>query len=202
MSKLVLIPTSVEHSVLEPLLAPTLDPDDDAIELCGFGVIAAAARTSQLLAHYRPDSVFLVGIAGSIGNTLEIGQASAFSEVACYGVGAGTGLDHKTPNDMGWTQWPGVHDVIQLGTTKGPKRLLTVAAASEGHGDVQLRVDRFPGAIAEDMEGFAVAMACQIADVPLTIVRGISNAAGDRNVNNWKIEDALNAAGERLLRIL
>ncbi len=199
MSKLVLIPTSVERQFLEPIIAPRLDPDDDVIELCGFGVIAAAARTSQLLMVQRPDNVFLLGIAGAIGNTLTVGQAAIFSEVACYGIGAGTGVDHQTPNDMGWTQWPGIHDVIHLGTAKD-KRLLTVAAASNSIADVQLRVDRFPGVVAEDMEGYAVAMACQIANVPLTIIRGISNVAGDRDSDNWQIEKALKATGEEFVK--
>ena len=202
MSKLVLIPTSLEQRVIEPIVQSRLDPDDDVIALCGFGMIAAAARTAELLAHHRPDRVFLCGIAGSIGSTLQVGDATAFSEVACYGIGAGTGVDHKTANDMGWNQWPGIHDVIHLGTAKGPKRLLTVAAASNSIADVQLRVDRFPGAVAEDMEGFAVAMACQLADKPLTIVRGVSNIAGDRDTSNWEIASALTSAAELLVRVL
>ena len=76
----------MELKIIEPLVAPALDPDDDAIALCGFGVIAAAARTADLLALRKPDRVFLLGIAGAIGNTLSIGKASVFSEVACYGL--------------------------------------------------------------------------------------------------------------------
>lgn len=197
MSKLILIPTSLERQTLEPLIAGSLDPEDDAIELCGFGIVAAAARTAQLIATRRPDKVFLMGIAGAIGSTLDVGDAAAFSEVACYGVGAGTGVMHQTANDMGWNQWPGIHDVIALGTARR-HRLLTVGAASGSIADVQLRVDRFPGIVAEDMEGYAVAMACRIADVPLTIIRGISNVAGDRDVNGWKIAEALEAAAKLL----
>jgi futalosine hydrolase len=44
------------------------------------------------------------------------------------------------------------------------------------------------------MEGFAVAAACQLCDVPMTIVRGISNEAGDRDKENWQIQDAMNSA--------
>ena len=58
-----------------------------------------------------------------------------------------------------------------------------------------LRNDR--KAIAEDMEGFGVAMACKLAGVPLRIVRGISNRAGDRDLTQWQIEEALAAAAER-----
>ncbi len=49
----------------------------------------------------------------------------------------------------------------------------------------KLRV--FPDAMAEDMEGFGVALACRFAEVPLSIVRGFSNWVGDRNHSNWKV---------------
>jgi futalosine hydrolase len=46
------------------------------------------------------------------------------------------------------------------------------------------------------MEGFAVAAACRLGNVPVSIVRGFSNRGGDRNKSNWKIEEALSAAVE------
>ena len=55
---------------------------------------------------------------------------------------------------------------------------------------------RYPEAVAEEMEGFGVAMACRLAGVPLRIVRGISNHAGNRNLAEWQIEEALAAAAE------
>ncbi|MFM8578800.1 MAG: hypothetical protein ACKOCN_08370, partial [Planctomycetaceae bacterium] len=54
----------------------------------------------------------------------------------------------------------------------------------------------FPGAVAEDMEGFGVAMACRLVGVPLTIVRGISNIAGDRDTRQWRIRESLAAAAD------
>ena len=52
------------------------------------------------------------------------------------------------------------------------------------------------------MEGFGVALACHLARVPLTIVRGMSNTAGDRDLAGWRVEDALAAAGELTVEIL
>ncbi|TWT75330.1 Futalosine hydrolase [Allorhodopirellula solitaria] len=52
---------------------------------------------------------------------------------------------------------------------------------------------------AEDMEGFAVALACQIAGVPVSIVRGISNEAGDRNHAGWQIDSAIAGIAESLI---
>jgi len=44
---LILIPSEIEQRLLAPRLA-ALRPADDAVELCGFGIVAAAARTAQL----------------------------------------------------------------------------------------------------------------------------------------------------------
>lgn len=52
------------------------------------------------------------------------------------------------------------------------------------------------------MEGFAVATACAMAGIPLCIVRGISNAVGDRRPDHWRIPAALAAARERALALL
>lgn len=72
--------------------------------------------------------------------------------------------------------------------------LLTVAAASANVEQSQQKLTAFQDAEAEDMEGFGVAVACRLAGVPLTIVRGISNRAGDRDKSNWKIDEALLSA--------
>jgi futalosine hydrolase len=60
--------------------------------------------------------------------------------------------------------------------------------------DRQRRLDRYPEVVAEDMEGYAVALACRLENVPLVIVRGISNVVGDRLSENWQIPEALTAA--------
>ena len=61
---------------------------------------------------------------------------------------------------------------------------------------------RYADALAEDMEGFAVATACVIHSVPWVIVRGISNKAGDRDKENWQADRALQKTAERVSEIL
>jgi futalosine hydrolase len=46
------------------------------------------------------------------------------------------------------------------------------------------------------MEGFAVAFACRLRGVPLDVIRGISNTAGDRDKTRWDIPGGLRAAGD------
>jgi len=219
---LVLVPTSAELKILEDLIQPMILQAGGFLHLCGFGPIAAAARASQLLAEFQPGHVVLVGIAGAIGDELSVGSAWTFDEVACYGVGAGTGKSFTTAGGMGWRQWPEDKtaaasakpisgDVLKLrhhaatsanGQPGRPRLLLTCCAASGDHSDVELKSDCFPDAVGEDMEGFGVAMACSLVNVPLTIVRGISNLAGDRDKSHWQIEQALEAAAQQVVRLI
>ena len=219
---LILVPTEMERRILDPMLAPAM-AKGDSVALCGFGPVAAAARTAQLLAEHAPDRVLLVGIAGRLDDRLVVGAAYHFERVACYGVGAGSVAAFVPAGAIGWPQWPGGGD----GTTPhagdpigdeigglmgcaarggdGRERadlLLTVCAAAGCGQDVLLRKQIFPAAMAEDMEGFAVAFACRLRSVPAGIVRGISNTAGDRDTSRWQVRAALEAAGRLALQFM
>jgi futalosine hydrolase len=56
--------------------------------------------------------------------------------------------------------------------------------------------------MAEDMEGFGVALACRLHGVPVDIVRGISNTVGDRDKARWRVETALEAAAAVALTLM
>lgn len=221
-SDLILVPTHMEMQVLRPLLLSSGLVQDNQLSLCGFGPIAAAARTAQLLAHQRPDRVLLVGIAGRLTDRLLPGSAYCFRRVACCGVGAGTGPGHQSADRLGWSQWPGdvsaparpadpaglpIGDLIELADITSDavpvtSTLLTVCSASGCPEDAAWRVEQYPEVVAEDMEGYGVAMACHLAGVPLQIVRGISNTAGDRQIHRWKISESLQAASAVVIRLL
>lgn len=204
---LLLVPTALERSLIEPVMAAECGGSVQ-IELCGFGPVVAAARTAQLIAEQRPERVVLVGIAGRFTDRLAIGQAYAFERVACHGVGAGSGAGFTPAEALGWPQWPGdgldpttrVGDSLGCASDRLPAAdmraglLLSACAASAGDDDVRSRLRLHPEAEAEDMEGFAVAAACRLAGVPLDIVRGISNTAGDRDTAGWQIDAACRAA--------
>jgi len=218
MTPLVLTPTQLERRVLEAILTSTVRRANGLQELCGFGPVAAAARTMQLIAMHQPTHVILVGIAGSLRPELEVGAARSFRQVRCDGIGAGTGADHRSASAIGWKHWEpadsvgeepqaGIGDVIPLAPSLTDARelggeLLTVCAASANELDVVMRWKRYPDAVAEDMEGFGVAAACFFGGVPLQIIRGISNRAGDRDQRNWNFDGAIHAAGQLTLKAL
>lgn len=67
---------------------------------------------------------------------------------------------------------------------------LTVGMASGNAATAAQRFSRY-GAVAENMEGSAVAQACWRFAVPMVECRGISNTAGDRCKSNWQITRAM-----------
>lgn len=209
LSDLILVPTELEASVLRPGLEKLLGRSDIALELCGFGPVAAAARSMQLLHLYQPQHVWLIGIAGRLSSELRIGHAYWFDEVVCYGVGIGAGVGFRSAQQIGWKQWSGdppIDDRLQLtfpdsgtehgGTEHGGGQLLTACAAMAEQSELPDRMAVYPKAAAEDMEGFAVAASCGLHGTPLSIVRGISNDCGDRNHEQWSISQALKHAAE------
>jgi futalosine hydrolase len=218
---LVLVPTEFELRKLQPLIAEAVATANGTIVTCGFGPIVSAIQTTQFLTRHNPTKVVLAGIAGAIGPRFSVGTAASFSQVACYGIGAGSGSEFQTASELGWTRWneatatPGSQDILQLHGDPVSFRpwcsdstadsgeasndsidkplLLTVCAASANSTDVADRLKKFPQATAEDMEAYSVAMACRMANVPLTVIRGISNLAGDRNKAHWDVDAALKA---------
>ena len=172
-------------------------------ELCGFGPVAAAARTSSQIAIHKPDRVLLIGIAGTFNaSVLPVGGAALLPRVIMHGIGVGTDETFVPAGEMGFQHWAGqgeecpIGDELVLSTPRSSisGSLLTCSAASASTKDMRHRLDRYPGVVAEDMEGYAVALACRLENVPLVIVRGISNVVGDRLSKNWQIPQALIAA--------
>jgi futalosine hydrolase len=223
---LILFPTDTERRLAGSLVDPSADASAEdlaTVRLCGFGIAAAAARTAQLVSTLAPRHVILVGIAGGFrdGNvpalspaTLPLGSAACFESVACHGIGVGSAAGFTAAGALGWPQWPGdppdpataVGDVIACAVPACdvPRAglLLSAAAASADADEAWIRRRLHPAAVAEDMEGFAVALACRLAGVPCTIVRGISNTVGDREKSRWQTAAAVTAAAAIVRQIV
>ncbi|MBL6722124.1 MAG: futalosine hydrolase [Planctomycetes bacterium] len=203
---LILVPTAGERARLEALGGLGGLP----IALCGFGPVAAAARSAQLLGAQPTDRVLLLGIAGtSAPDVLPIGGAAAFAAVALDGLGAGEGPGRLSATDLGFPQWEDAQGPVQghlsleqpLGPPHEQALLLTVCAASADAEQAAERTGRF-GALAEDMEAFGVALGCRLQGASLAVVRGASNRTGDRETRGWRIDDALAAARRTALAVL
>lgn len=191
-----------------------------AVELSGFGPIAAAATAARLLATRPIRRLILAGIAGSYDPVLPVGSAWQLGQVGCWGIGIGSGSDFRPGCDLGWSQLPAelsnpfpgeVLPLFQdpaIPLERNASLALTCTASAHSPEECELRQLRFPQAAIEEMEGFGVALAalahqCQTgAPIAVGMVRGISNRAGDRDKTRWQVASALNAVAGLLLQIL
>lgn len=216
---LLLVPTQFELDHLSSSFLENLSNNRARLELVGFGPVVSGIRTSRLIEQLKPQQVILFGIAGDLRSLAQVGTAIELDQVACYGIGAGAGNAFQTADEMGWLQWGRyVTDAFAEpigcclalarckpsvdGSTSESLQLLTCCSASASPMEAEQKRSKFPQAIAEDMEGFSVAAACRFAQVPLRIVRGISNVAGDRNRDQWKVKAAMQAVEVLVSRIL
>ena len=186
---LVLVPTALELRALEA--CGGLPPGHAILAACGFGP-AAAAKAAALIRTLRPARALLLGIAGSLDpGALPVGSAAAFARVAIDGL-----------DTAGFELAPGLGLGTAIALQGGEGLLVTVATPSRSRAESASLAARHAGATAEDMEGFGVAVACALAGVPLAILRGISNEAGDRDRSRWRIPEAVAAARELSIALL
>jgi futalosine hydrolase len=189
---LILVPTALESDMLFPHGSP------GRVALCGFGLAAAGAGAAHAIAANRSaasDGVVLVGAAGTYDpDRHPVGSAVVAGAIRCVGIGigAGEGPAHRSAAELGFAP----SDAIVLGDGV---ELLSVTAAAGSPAEAAGRRERHPEAAGEEMEGYAVAVAAQLFGAGLTIVRGFSNVAGDRDRSAWRMQDALERAAGLVL---
>jgi len=161
----------------------------------GVGPIAAAAGTADAIARLTPRRVLVCGIAGTYTpDELPVASACGFHSVRIDGIGAGRGPERLSLAAMGLAPDDRTLLAAPAGSA-GAHDLLTVCSAASDATMAAERYERF-ACVAEDMETYACAAACAQAGVPMAVVRGISNVAGDRDHARWKVDAALDAALE------
>lgn len=197
--ELVLVPSAMELELLG-LAGVT-------VARCGVGPIVAAVETTRRLAVSRPAHVWLVGLAG----TRDPARAAPGAVVVAHAVrdeavGAGhgerfldlvqmglAGPDQPPPDELP-PELP-LHvpalDPPAAGADAPVVGLVgTVAATSRDRDEAAARARLHPDVLVEEMEGYAVAVACARAGVPLVILRGVANVAGDRDTRHWCAREA------------
>ena len=160
-------PTEAEASVFKKLR-----PDAD-VRIIGVGMTTSAAVATAFVATFAPKRVVLCGIAGACDERLEIGQVVEVVRDAEAGL-------------------PAVY--AQSYEMKPVTDLTAVESLTVSHSGDSLRFIEDGGMpCIEQMEGAAVAAACQVLEpVEFHHLRAISNRVGDDR-SKWRIEEAIAA---------
>ena len=182
----------------------------------GVGPIAAALGAARALDVDPPfTACLLLGLAGTRDPVrVPVGAVVLANEVLDEAVGAGHGRHALALAELGL---PAADRLPQRLPTAVPLpgrvtdppwtvgAVGTLAAASCDPADAAGWRARHPDVLVEEMEGYAVALACRQADVPLAVLRAVCNVAGDRDHRRWRFDlafDAAAAAAQVLLSAL
>jgi futalosine hydrolase len=169
------------------------------VQAVGVGPAAAAAGTAWLLARATFSAVVCAGIGGGFADRVAPGGLALASESVAADLGAES-PDGFLPLDrlgFGTVRYPADPALLaalrgQLpGAVTGP--VLTVSTVTGSASSTAALRDRYPGAVAEGMEGFGVATAADRAGVGFAELRAISNLVGPRDRSAWRIPQAMAA---------
>jgi len=173
----------------------------------GVGPVAAAASTATAIAKGSYDLVISMGIGGGFKGKAPVGSLAVSSEIiaADLGVESEQGFSSIDTLGFGSSRIEISQEIVALIEAVAHDRgipiitgpILTISTVT-GTAETALEMEkRVPGAVAEAMEGFGVAVAAKQANLPIIEIRGISNLVGPRDRDAWRIKDAL-AALERV----
>ncbi len=190
----------------------------------GIGKAAAAATAISLLSNCQADALWLFGCGGAfLGSGLAVGDlALASAEIfGDEGLATTTGfrdlaemkLPMRETSNKHFNKWPvdkTLHDWAQALLSDHVKKAQTSLASGPfvtvstctGTTEKATELEKRTDGICENMEGAAVALACQQLSVPLLEVRGISNLVEDRNTSRWDLPAGMLAAQNAIIALL
>lgn len=170
----------------------------------GVGPAAAAAGLALELVRGRPDRIVAMGIAGAYpGTGIELAEVVRVDVDRFVDLGVRTEAGFLGIWDLGIPE-PGV-PVRILSTPWSRLDFLrgvrggTCSVCTGTLDDAQTRSDA--GSEVETMEGAAWALVAERAGIPFHHVRAVSNAAGPRDRDRWRIREALTSLSQVVARI-
>ena len=145
--------------------------------ICGMGKVNAALAASDLINSFNVDMIINIGISGGIDTSLNIGDFVIGKDIVYHDVWCGE------PNKIGQVQnLPEIYhsaDELIACLPNIRKGLICCGDQFISKQDDLLQIKRnFPEALAVDMESAAIAQICWLYEVPLLVVRQISDITG------------------------
>ena len=200
MRNLIIVPTELERNGVLPA-----DPDDAyEVVVCGAGLVSSAANVARLIAAHKPHGLLLLGICGAYSNSgLKPGDLVRVDASVLADFGAEDRSGELIPASLiglGPVRWEATDPHHFLEGEEGVLRdrlcaIKGVVSASVqaacGTTTTALHRVALTGAAVEEMEGAAVLAVAAAMGVSCWHLRAVSNIAGDRDRDSWRIDLAL-----------
>jgi futalosine hydrolase len=164
----------------------------------GVGPVAAALSAAALLAAAHYDLVLAAGVAGGFPPA-EVGGLAVADRVAFADLGAEladggfAALPELGLGEVSLAADPQLAALLAERTGAVTGTVLTVSTVTGSQARAERLRQAHPDAVAEAMEGAAVAMAARRAGVRFGELRAVSNPIGPRDRASWRLAEALAA---------
>ncbi|MDR1444143.1 MAG: 5'-methylthioadenosine/S-adenosylhomocysteine nucleosidase, partial [Treponema sp.] len=172
----------------------TLEGKPVVLLRCGIGKVNAAVGCALLIDHFKPRMVINTGSAGGIGGGLQFGD-TVISTGLCYHDVDVTGFNYAPGQVPGQPAVFPIDESLVNRAEDAVRELKAQGILPESFnyvrgiiasGDIFMhdpeKIDRvrrtFPGVLAVEMEGAAIAHTCSLFSVPSLIIRSLSDIAG------------------------
>ena len=178
----------------------------------GVGMIATAAWCSRAFAAEHYDLALNVGLCGSFDRAIAAPAVVHVTADCIAELGAEDGDDFLTVHQLqllGEDEFPFAGGMLVNANPPPLEPLMALRAVSgitvntvHGHERTIAAVRERHAPDVESMEGAAFMYASLIAGVPFAQVRAVSNIVERRNRGAWKIDAAIEALGDRAVKLL
>jgi adenosylhomocysteine nucleosidase len=170
-----------------------LGPGGVVVAISGFGKVSAASTVTTMLDAFAPGVVLFTGVAGALDPSVGRGDVVVAEELAQHDFDASPIFPRfvipslqveRIPADPTWTG-----RLADAAKASGAvvHRGLVVSGDRFIDGDTERAELRslFPGALAVEMEGAAVAQVCAERRIPFAVVRAISDTADEQAAGDF-----------------
>jgi len=175
----------------KPVIQCSLKNSSWAIAVCGPGKANAAHTTGLLIDKYRPELLFMIGVAGAYPSSgLDIGDVAVGSREIYADEGLMLNSGIRTMDELNlplaeihnknfFNEFP-LHIPDELKEHPHIGAFATVSSCT-GIDETALNIEKRLSVICENMEGAAAAHICAMSDMKMIELRGISNIIKNRD---------------------
>jgi futalosine hydrolase len=202
MNILIIAATEME---ITPLMSAYFQAD---YLITGVGSPATVYHLLKKIASKKYDIVFQIGVAGSLNESLQLGEvvlvnADCFADLGAFENNQFLSLFDLNLNDLdafplknGWLK-------NEFEKIEGLKYVngITVNSLTDEANKVSLFKEKYQAEI-ESMEGAALHFVCLQENIPFLQIRGISNFVSERDKSKWQLKAAIENSNHAVLEII
>lgn len=204
MKILILSAMDKEKALLSSLLADSEPMSLDGIDMlwgkigshevylakCGIGKVNSALNTYRIITAIKPNLVINSGVAGGAG--IPVGSVLIADRIAYDDVWCGPGTEYGAADGFPRFFTPSM-EVIKLAQSiiSDPNVVYGLICSGDKfistHDEIVFIRSHFPDVKAVDMESASIAQSCAMTDIPVSIIRVVSDTPGEgENISQYQ----------------